>query len=316
MDKRTFYGVLCALLAAAGYAFFPIFTKLLYQYSSFGALDIAGWRFMIAVPLIWGVVVVRARFSTEGAQAMQDRLPRVRLMILGFMLSTGALAAFYGLSLIETGMYVILFRTYPVMVLIFSAMLGEALPPRAWLVLVLVLAGVSLMVLDPSQVDVTFNTARWVGVGVAFYNAFVIAWYNIGQQRVIRGHSAKIRASAWTLTGALFTLVPLMLWKGLQPIPNWQTFGAELGLALVSTVIPLIAIYEGISRLGASRFVLIGSVEPMLALLLAWLLFGEILTPIQLLGGGLILLSVVMLELPISWLRLRLRKRLAPAIGD
>lgn len=306
IDTRTRNGVIFALLTAGGYAFFPIYTKLIYQYSDFGALDIAGWRFLIAVPTFWGLLALRDR--TVGSAYRHERLPRWKLMGLGFMLLTGALAAFYGLSLIETGVYVMLFRTYPAMVMVASALLGERLPLRGWLVLVLVLFGVGMMILNPREVEVAFTRTYALGIGVAFYNAAVIAAYNILQGKVIAGYHAKARASAWTLSGALLSVIPLLLALGLAAIPNWQTFAALFGLAMMCTVFPLVAIYEGISLIGASRFSLVGSVEPALALLLAYLLFGEVLTVPQLAGGAVILSSIVLLEVRLPRRRNRRRQ--------
>jgi drug/metabolite transporter (DMT)-like permease len=303
-------GVLLALLAAACYAFFPIFTKLIYQYSSLVSLDIAGWRFMFAVPLLWALLMIRNRVI--GNPYSTERLPRWQLMGLGGLLATGALAAFYGLSLIETGVYVMLFRTYPVIVLVIAVFLGDPLPERAWPALALVVVGVGMMILKPDEVEVQLSRTYLIGVLVAFYNAAVIAVYNVLQARVIAGRKSKAKASAWTITGAFAVLIPLMIAFGLAPIPNWQTLASLMGLALVSTVLPIIAIYEGISRIGASRFVLIGSVEPMLALLLAYILFGEALTPLQLLGGGLILASIILLEFPLAGQR----RRVASGAGD
>ncbi|MEO0561604.1 MAG: DMT family transporter [Chloroflexota bacterium] len=311
MTPRVRNGILFALLAAAGYAFFPIFTKLIYQYSDFGAVDIAGWRFMMAVPLAW--LALYARNHTIGHPNPTERLPRLQLLGLGVLLATGALAAFYGLALIEAGVYVMLFRTYPMMVLLLSMFLGESLPERAWLALLLVVVGVGMMILNPGQVNFELSSGYFIGIGVAFYNAIAIAFYNVIQQRVIEGKQSKVKASAWTLTGSLLTMLPIMTFMGLAPFPNWQTFFSVLGHAIVSTVVPLIAIYEGISRIGASRFVLIGSVEPLMALIWAYLLFGEVLTPLQLGGGLLILLSIVVLE---ARFPRRRRATVAAAAGD
>jgi drug/metabolite transporter (DMT)-like permease len=297
MDKRTRNGILFALTAASGYAFLPIYTKWIYQYSAFSAIDIAGWRFMMAVPVFWGLLLVRDR--TVGNACRDERLPRWKLMGLGVMLLTGALAAFYGLSLIETGVYVVLFRTYPAMVLVASAFMGERLPFRGWIVLGMVLFGVGLMILNPNDVDLAFTGTYFIGILVALYNAAIIAAYNIFQGKVIRGVRAKARASAWTLTGALFAVVPLLVVLGLAPIPNWQTLASLFGLAMMCTVLPIVGIYESISLIGASRFVLVASVEPAIALGLAYLIFGEVLTIPQLIGGAIILGSILLLEVPL-----------------
>jgi len=294
MDKRTRTGILFALLAAGGYAFFPVFVKLIYEYSDLVATDIAGWRFIMAVPAVWVVLFARPGKNRD----IQERLPRWSLMGLGVLLTCGALAAFYGLGVIDASIYVILFRTYPVMVMLLSLALGAKLPERGWLAVAVVLIGVGLMVYQPGNVEFEFTRVYLFGVLTAFINAAVIAIYNVGQERVMGGYRSKLKAGAWTLTGSLVAVVPLLLIVGLAPLPNWQTMACIAGLALFCTVLPIFAIYEGIERLGASRFVIIGSVEPLLALVLAVLLIGEaMLTPLQMLGGVLVLASIFILEM-------------------
>ncbi len=294
MDKRTRNGILFALFAAAGYAFFPILIKVTYRVSDFRAVDIAAWRFLAAVPMVWVMLFMRASKNRD----IKERLPRRKLMALGVLLACGALAAFYGLSLIDASIYIVLFRTYPVIVMLLSLVLGAKLPERGWLALAVVLVGVGLMVYQPGNVDFAFTRTYLFGVVAAFFNAAVIALYNVGQERIMTGYRSKLKAGAWTLTGSLLTVVPLTLMLGLRPIANWQTALVIVGMAFFCTVVPIFAIYEGIERLGASRFVIIGSVEPLLALVLAVLLIGEqMLTPLQMVGGLLVLLSIFILEL-------------------
>ena len=312
MDKRTRNGILFALFAAAGYAFFPILIKVTYRVSDFRTVDIAAWRFLAAVPMVWIMLFVRAKNNRD----IKERLPRRKLMALGVLLACGALAAFYGLSLIDASIYIILFRTYPVMVMLLSLVLGAKLPERGWLALAVVLVGVGLMVYQPRNTDFEFTQVYLFGVAAAFFNAAVIALYNVGQERVMTGYRSKLKAGAWTLTGSLLTVVVPVLIFGLKPLTNWQTGALVAGMAFFCTVVPIFAIYEGIERLGASRFVIIGSVEPLLALVLAVLLIGEqMLTPLQMLGGLLVLVSIFILELK-PQRRAQRSQAHAPASGD
>jgi len=69
-------------------------------------------------------------------------------------------------------------------------------------------------------------------------------------------------------------------------------------LGLISTVVPSFAMLAGIARLGAARASILSTSEPILTVILALLLLpNEHMTWVQLLGGGLIVISVIVLEL-------------------
>ena len=46
-------GFIAVLISAAGYAFLPIFARLIYRLSDLQPTDIALWRFIFATPTIW-----------------------------------------------------------------------------------------------------------------------------------------------------------------------------------------------------------------------------------------------------------------------
>ena len=69
-----------------------------------------------------------------------------------------------------------------------------------------------------------------------------------------------------------------------------------LGLSLVAAVISYIAGIGAARRLGARLASFIGMAEVLFAILFAWLLLGQLPTPVQFLGGGFILAGVAMVR--------------------
>ena len=68
------------------------------------------------------------------------------------------------------------------------------------------------------------------------------------------------------------------------------------GVATIAGIVPIGAFYAGAQRLGAARAALVSTVEPIFTIVAAGLVFGERLTPVQLLGGAAILGAVVVAE--------------------
>jgi drug/metabolite transporter (DMT)-like permease len=71
---------------------------------------------------------------------------------------------------------------------------------------------------------------------------------------------------------------------------GWLWLGA---IAVVSTVLAIVLFFGGLGRVGPSRASIISTVEPLVTVVLAFIVFGEELSALQLVGGALVLASVV-----------------------
>lgn len=294
-------GVLFVLLSAVGYALLPTFVKQI-QTMGMTPMDIATWRFTFAVPVLWLLVVVRRR------PAPVNLLPRTRLLGLGVLMAAAALTAFFGLERLPASTMVVLFYTYPTMVALISLFLGERLSMRAWLALGLTLIGIALTVPDFGE---GLGENNLIGVAFAFLNALVVAVYFVLNSRILKGHTAMLRASAWLVTGSFMTMLLVSLFRRELVMPAQPTLLLYLlALATISTVMPIFCMTLGIQALGASRAAIIGTVEPVLTVTIAALVLGERMEPIQLVGGLFILASVILLQV-----RLNFKRKLpAPAV--
>jgi drug/metabolite transporter (DMT)-like permease len=83
-------------------------------------------------------------------------------------------------------------------------------------------------------------------------------------------------------------------------------------LAVVSTVGAVSLFFAGLDRVGPTAASILSTIEPVVTVLLAFLVFGEVLGAVQLAGGALVLAAVLVLNL--RWDR-RLRAR-EEAIGS
>jgi drug/metabolite transporter (DMT)-like permease len=100
-----------------------------------------------------------------------------------------------------------------------------------------------------------------------------------------------------TATAATYWLSALALSQPVLPaqIPAGAWFGL-VGVGLVSTFIAVLAFYGGAHRIGAARASIVSTVEPIWTIVLASLLFAESLGPLQLVGGAMILIGVVIAQ--------------------
>lgn len=280
-------GIVFVIIGVIGYAFLPMWAKFI-QTTNLAPLDAAAWRFLFAMPLMWLVVFVR-REPVPGRP-----IPRRGLLGLGVLLAAAAVCMFFGLERLAASTYVLLFYTYPAMVALINLVLGERMPLQSWVALGLTLTGVALTVPD---FGAGFTSDAGAGVLIAFANALSVAVYFILNNRLMRGHNAMLRASAWAITGAFLTILAVMLLRSGVTFPaDVRAWAFLLGMALFSTVLPITMFMIGIQRLGASRAAILSTVEPIGTLILATTLLGETVQAVQLLGGAFIIASVILLQ--------------------
>jgi len=290
MTKDQRDGLILILLASAGFAFMPTLVKTIYAYSTFEPMDVALWRFIFATPLIWILVGIRDRSQPA---KRKDKLSIVHMMILGVIFAFAALSAFFGLERLPASTFVVLFYTYPAMVVVLSIFLGERIKFLAWIALLMALFGVALTVPDFT----TEGATDMLGVGFAFANALVVAVYYLASKRFLADVTDVFRASAYTVVGTLCILLLLIPIRGIQFPTNIQTLLCLLAIAAFCTVLPVFTVNQAIQKIGSSQAALISTAEPVMSMVVAMILLGEIILPIQWLGAGLIVASVILLQI-------------------
>jgi drug/metabolite transporter (DMT)-like permease len=294
MTRTQRDGLLLIFLAAAAYALLPIFAKIVYTNDpNLEPLDVLTWRFVFAAPGVW-----LARLALRPAPAPAG-FSRNRMIGMGVLFMLVAACAFFALARVPASLYTALLYTYPAMVAILSAVLGEPLPWRGWVALGLTLVGVLLTI--PAEDNAAFAALSDPVGGVLFclFNALLYAVYLVINGRLLKGQaSAPIHMAVWNVTGSFLSLLVLAPFHGLTLPTQPSAWLALAGLGLICTVIPTFAMLGGIQRLGAARASILSTSEPIMTVILALLLLpDETMTAPQLLGGALILLSVIVLEL-------------------
>jgi drug/metabolite transporter (DMT)-like permease len=83
------------------------------------------------------------------------------------------------------------------------------------------------------------------------------------------------------------------LGQGTLALPLWSLAGY---MVVLGTIVPFWLVLASIGHIGASGASIIGLTEPLIASVIAWLVLGEVLTPLQMLGGVVILSGVVVAE--------------------
>lgn len=180
---------------------------------------------------------------------------------------------------------------YPLSVTIGSWLfLRERIYAQQVLALISVLLGGAILFWRP------FEGAAWSGVLLMLFNIFTSTAFVLLGQHWTRGVPPTI-STTWLIGGAMvgtfcYGLLSNQLSFSFAPAGwVWVTL-----FATVSTVLGATALWWGISLIGPSRVAIIGSFEPLVSILLAVLILGERLLPMQMVGGTFILLGMVLVQ--------------------
>jgi drug/metabolite transporter (DMT)-like permease len=113
------------------------------------------------------------------------------------------------------------------------------------------------------------------------------------------------RFSPWTLLtyGLLFAAVFWIVYMhGLKEISLLMSSVAGLGtvlyLAVFATIVPFGAFLKALHYIDATKAVVTSTLEPVIAGIVAYLLFGESFGPMQLLGGAMVIAAIVVVQRP------------------
>ncbi|MCY3798330.1 MAG: DMT family transporter [Chloroflexi bacterium] len=290
MTRRERAGFIWIILAAAGFSVMPTMVKLTYLHSTFEPMDIAIWRFVLAAPIMWAIVLLNGRSARSDTK---QSLPTARLLFIGAIISAAVLAAFFALDRLPASTYIVLLYAYPAMVALLSRLLGDAIRPRTWLALGLALIGVALTAPNLS----TATDADAIGVALALLNAAIIAIYYILTRRALDGVVDVSRASAVMMLGTLVIMLLLIPLRGLQFPQNPQTVLLLIGIGIFGTVLPVFGVNIAVQRIGAAQASLVSTVEPIMSMVISMLILGEMIFALQWLGAALIVGSVIVLQL-------------------
>jgi drug/metabolite transporter (DMT)-like permease len=215
----------------------------------------------------------------------------VGLGLFGYAAQAGGY--FAALERIDVSVLALLIYTYPAMVAAGAvALKRERLDARKLGALALVSAGLVLLMasavsgrLDPLGTAIGLATA-------AVYSAYILTSQGIaGRVRPLLLAALVCTGAAFTLTVGSAVLGPLR--PGDLTAEGWVWL---VCLAVVSTVAAISLFFAGLARVGPTTAAILSTGEPLTTVVLAFFVFGEVLTPVQMVGGVLVLSGVVVLS--------------------
>ena len=286
-------GTVLCLASAAAFGAMGIFGKLAYEEGASVGTLLAS-RFTIAAALFWAILA-----WTGGLRGLRS-LPRRDLGIalalgsIGYCVQTGAY--FAALERIDASLLGLLVYTFPVIVTVAAIALGrETAGRRTAVALALASAGLVLVLAGAATGGVDALGAALGLAAAVVYSVYILSSEGIAVRL------GPLVLSALVCTGAATTLTLAGLaGGGLAPGDVTGTGWTWLAcLAVVSTVGAISLFFAGLRRIGPSAASILSTIEPVITVALAFVVFGESLGAAQLAGGALVLSAVLAMRAPL-----------------
>jgi drug/metabolite transporter (DMT)-like permease len=186
-----------------------------------------------------------------------------------------------GLSMTRAGTAALVVAASPAAVAIVARLSGhEKLPMKTVWGIVLSISGVILVVGGSVTAD---GASHLLGDLLILGAVIVWAFYTTGLVPLAQ-HVEPAQVAAWTLLGGLVPLAavaaPSLLrtdWVGITPL----TWAAVAYSGILAMVVAYLVWYHGVRAIGPTRTAMFANLQPLVAVLVAWVLLNEVPTVFQ-----------------------------------
>lgn len=270
LSRNAIIGYPAGIITGITYGLNPLFAMPLIAQGA--AIEtILFFRYSIAVLVLGAYLLIRkASFGVTWKQA------RV-LIALGVLYTMSSLLLFESYHYIASGLATTLVFLYPVIVALIMVFLGVVPSWPVWLAIAATFGGVIMMTqggeghaIDPTGVILSVGSAL-------SYSLFIVI---INRNRKIADISNTLLTFATLSVGTIIFLSKMMISEtemmaGIEGVGSWLNL---IGLAILPTIVSTATLAVATRNIGATKASVLGVFEPITAMLVGTLIFGEPLT--------------------------------------
>ncbi len=285
MKKNKSIGILCAILSAVCYGTNPFGALPLYQ-EGVNTATVLAHRFGLAVILLAIVMLIkRENFKVTHHEFKV-------LFSLGILFAASSITYYQSFHFMDAGIASTILFVYPVMVAVIMAVFfKEKVTAMTVIAIVMSLMGIGLLYKGETGASLSA-----VGILLCILSSLAYAIYII----VVNQSSIKMSSFKVTFYAMLVCEITLILYSFTSPelylhvLPSARAWSFAVWLSIVPTILSLVFMTVAVHHVGATPTAILGALEPLTAVAIGVVVFGEILTP-RLIVGILFILFAVML---------------------
>ena len=285
MKKNKTVGILCAILSAVCYGTNPFGALPLYE-EGVNTATVLTHRFGLAVVLLSVVMLIK------GISFKVTRHEFKVLFSLGILFAASSITYYQSFHFMDAGIASTILFVYPVMVAVIMALFfKERVTGMTVVAIVLSLIGIALLYKGGTGASLSV-----IGIVLCILSSLAYAIYIV----VVNQSSIKMSSFKVTFYAMLVCEITLILYSFTSPelylhaLPSARAWSFAVWLSIVPTILSLVFMTVAVNHVGATPTAILGALEPLTAVTIGVVVFGELLTP-RLIVGILFILFAVML---------------------
>ena len=284
LSRNAIIGYPAGIITGITYGLNPLFAVPLMNNGA-SIESILFFRYTFAVVLLAAfLILTRQSFRITARQAGV-------LLALGLLYTSSSIFLFEAYNYIASGLATTLIFLYPVLVAIIMVFLRVVPSWPVWLSIAATFGGVIIMTQGGGG-----DSLNPIGVALSLGSALVYALFIV----IINRSKAIAQISNTLLTFYSLTVGAIVFFGKISfsevPISAGITTGGDwlnlAGLALLPTIVSTATLAIATRNIGATKASVLGVFEPITAILIGTLMFGEPLTTNILLGIGIAIVAV------------------------
>lgn len=287
-NHHNYIGIICAVLSAVCYGTNPFGALPLYQ-EGVNTATVLAHRFGLAVILL--AVVMLARRESFKVTRQEFKV----LFSLGILFAASSITYYQSFHFMDAGIASTILFVYPVMVAVIMAVFfKERVTVVTVLAIVMSLVGIVLLYKGGPGASISV-----VGIILCVLSSLAYAVYIV----VVNQSSIKMSSFKVTFYAMLVCEISLVLYSFTSPelylhfLPSRRAWFYACWLSVVPTILLLVFMTIAVHSVGATPTAILGALEPLTAVTIGVLVFGEMLTPRLVVGILFILFAVMMVVL-------------------
>ena len=282
--KNVVWGYVAGIVTGVTYGLNPLFAKPLLSIGV--SVDtMLACRYLIAV-FILGVWLVFRKESLKVNKAQMWRL-----CILGFLFAMSSMLLFLSYNYIPAGLATTIVFLYPVIVALIMVLLKVYPTWQVWLSILMTFVGV--VILSRPSGNMTLNIT---GLSLAAGSAIAYALYLIvvNRSRRLRTVTSLVLTFYALLIGSVVFLIHSAISGGefMAGLDGWYCWMNLICLAVFPTLVSLLTLAMATRIIGPTKTSVLGVFEPVTAIAVGTIFFGESLT-LNIIIGVIIMLVAV-----------------------
>ena len=288
MKKSNTIGILCAILSAVCYGTNPFGALPLYE-EGVNTATVLSHRFGLAVILL-AVIMLIKRIDFK----VTRREFKV-LFSLGILFAASSITYYQSFHFMDAGIASTILFVYPVMVAVIMALFfKEKVTSMPVMAIVLSLVGIGLLYKGGAGVSLSV-----IGIVLCILSSLAYAIYII----VVNQSSIQMSSFKVTFYAMLVCEITLILYSFTSPelylhmLPSPRAWSFAVWLSVVPTILSLVFMTVAVHHVGATPTAILGALEPLTAVTIGVIIFGETLTPRLVVGIIFILFAVMLVVL-------------------